>query len=256
VKKSIKLLVFAVLLTGLVLPEYISAQSWGGRRKPGIWDNWSINANAGLTSFFGDVSIYDTEIIDKFTKESGPAFGAILSKHFSPKVSVAGQLLYGGFKAENTTGRSFETNFMEYNFQARLNLVNIIWPYNRSNFGFNAYGGLGQFVFNTTAYANTVEGTETIETSTSVPEFVYFMGLGMSYKFNDKLGVTADLALRQAQNDKIDALTKNDNYDYYTHFSIGLTYYIDSFKKGNHYTRGGGNTKGRFPGRLPMRRRR
>ncbi len=255
-KKSIKLLVFAVLLTGIVLPECLTAQSWGGRRKPGFWDNWSINANAGLTSFFGDVSIYDTEIIDKFTKESGPAFSAILSKHFNEKFAVSGQLLYGGLKAENTTGRSFESSFMEYNFQARVNLVNVLWPYNLSKLGFNAYGGLGQFMFNTTAYQDMDGNTETVETSTSVPEFVYFVGMGLSYKFNHKLGATVDMALRQAQNDKIDALTKNDNYDYYTHISIGLTYYIETFKKGNQYSRRGGGTKGRYPGRLPMRRRR
>jgi len=256
VKKSIKTLVFAVLLTGIVIPEFISAQSWGGRRKPSFWDNWSVNGNVGLTSFFGDMSIYDTEIIDKFTKESGPAFGVIFTKYFSPKFGVSGQLLHGGFKATNSTGSSFTSSFMEYNFHARLNLVNVIWPYNMSNFGLNVYAGLGQFMFNTTAYSKTIEGTQKTETGTKVPEFVYFGGLGMSYKVNSKIGITLDLALRQAQNDKIDGVAKNDNYDYYTHVSLGVTYYIESLKKGNHYTRGGGSTRGRFPGRLPMRRRR
>ena len=247
---------FAVLIAAMIIPEYISAQSWGGRRKAGLWDNWSINGHAGLTSFFGDVSIYDSEIVDKFTKESGPAMGALLTKHINEKFSVSGQLLYGTLKAANTSGRSFESTFIEYNFQANVNLVNVLWPYNMSKLGFNAYGGIGQFMFNTTSIVHTEGSNETIQSSTAVPEFVYFMGMGLSYKVNHRLGATMDMALRQAQNDKIDALVKNDNFDYYTLITIGMTYYIDSFKNGNQYSRRGKSTKGRFPGRLPMRRRR
>lgn len=244
------------MVAAMIIPETISAQSWGGRKKAGFWDNWSVTGQAGLTSFFGDLSIYDSEIMDKFTKESGPAMGAILSKHFNEKFSIGGQLLYGTLKAENTAGRSFESTFLEYNFQANVNLVNVLWPYNMSKMGFHAYGGIGQFMFNTTSIVQDEGSNETLQESTSVPEFVYFMGMGLSYKFTHRLGANVDMSLRQAQNDKIDAYVKNDNFDYYTLITVGVTYYIDSFKNGNQYSRRGGGTKGRFPGRLPMRRRR
>lgn len=253
--KTIKLLILTVLIAGLSIPEAADAQSWGGRRKPGFWDQWSINGNAGLTSFFGDLSIYDTDIVSKLSKESGPALGAILTKHINDKFGISGQLMYGSLKGENTAGTSFESTFIEYNFHVRMQLINLIWPDNYSGFDVNVYGGLGQFVFNTTQWAQ-VEGEtqESIE-NTGTPEFVYFVGLGLQYDITHKLGVTMDMSLRQAQNDKIDDMAKNGNMDYYTLINIGITYHIESFKKSKGFSRGG-STRGRMPGRLPMRRRR
>ena len=92
-KKSSKLLVFAVLIAAMIIPEYISAQSWGGRRKAGLWDNWSINGHAGLTSFFGDVSIYDSEIVDKFN-------GSV--------DKFVGDEMFALFTGENSTDRAVQ----------------------------------------------------------------------------------------------------------------------------------------------------
>lgn len=256
VKKTIKYLFVHILLISILIPMSSDAQGWGGRVKPGFWDTWSVNGNVGLTSFFGDLSIYDSELVEKFSKESDPAFGLILTKHFSNKIGASFQLLYGGLHGENghKTMR-FEANFIEYNFHARVNIVNLIFPDNYSKFGMEAYAGIGQFLFNSMQYD--YRGEEPIEKKqdTGTPEFVYFLGAGASYKFIDNLGVTLDMALRQAQNDKLDDFKKNDNFDYYTHISVGVTYYIDSlFKsgKGSSY----GSKSRRSGGRMPMRRRR
>ncbi len=255
--KTIRLILLATILSGLLIPECVEAQGWGGRGKGGggFLDNWSFNGNAGLTSFFGDLSVYDSEIMEKLTKESGPAFSGILTKHFNDKIGVSGQLLYGGLMGENTAGTRFEAKFIEYNIQARLELINAIFPNNMSNFGIDGYAGLGQFMFQSTMWQQ-VDGIQQEQIqNTGTPEFVYFAGMGIYYKLTSKFAVTADMALRQAQNDKLDDFKKNDNMDYYTHVSFGITYYIDSFKKSSGFSRGG-STKGRLPGRLPMRRRR
>ncbi|MCF8367507.1 MAG: hypothetical protein K9G76_00600 [Bacteroidales bacterium] len=254
-KRSIKILVLISIIAGTTFSEFAYSQAWGGKGKPGFWDDWSINGNAGLTSFFGDLSIYDTEIVDKLTKESGPALGGILTKHFSNKFAMSGQLLYGGLKGENTAKTSFEASIIEYNFHLRVNLVNLIFADNYAPVGLDVYAGAGQFLFNVTKWSVQEETTQTEVHNTGTPEFVYFFGAGAFYKITDKIGATADLALRQAQNDKLDDFSKNGNFDYYTHISFGITYYIDSFKKQSAFGRGG-STKGRMPGRLPMRRRR
>ena len=255
-KKSIKNLFIICLVSGMFIPATSFSQYWGGRGKPSFWDNWSINGNVGLTSFFGDLSLYDDDITGKLTKESRPALSAILTKYYlDNKIGIGGQLLYGGLKGENGGGISFEANVVEYNFQVRCDLVSLIWPDNLSGFGIDFYAGAGQFVFKVTQW-DMRQGQEQVnELFTGVPEFVYFGGAGMHYKINDKFAATADMSLRQAQNDKLDDLNKNDNYDYYTHFSVGVTYYIDSFKKQNGFSRGK-STRGRQSGRLPMRRRR
>jgi len=255
VKKTIKYLIVTILLTGVIVPLSSDAQGWGGKWKPGFWDTWSVNANVGLTSFFGDLSIYDDDIAEKFSKESDPAFGFIINKHFNNKFAASFQFLYGGLHGENgNKDMKFDANFMEFNIHGRVNLVNLIFPDNISKFGLEAYGGIGQFLFNSMQYD--YRGDEPVEKKqdTGTPEFVYFFGSGISYKVVDKFGVTMDVALRQAQNDKLDDFKRNDNYDYYTHISFGVTYYIDSlFGSGKSSF---GSKSRRSGGRMPMRRRR
>ena len=251
--KTLKFILLAALISAFIIPENVEAQRWGGRQKAtGFWDNWTINGNAGLTSFFGDLSIYDSEIMEKLTKESGPAMGAILTKHINNKFGVSGQLLYGGLKGQNNSGNSFEASFIEYNFHGRVNLVNIIFPDNLTNLGLEVYAGLGQFMFNVTKWTDVDGSIEETVGETGIPEFVYFGGIGAFYNINDRFGVTVDMAMRQAQNDKLDDMSKNDNFDYYTHLSIGISYHFYSLKKSG----GSGNSRGRSAGRLPMRRRR
>ncbi len=256
-KKQIKLIALVVVIAGFTTPQITNAQGWGGRsQKIGLWDMWSINVNGGLTSFFGDLSRFDTEITEKLTKESGPAFSGILTKHINNKFGISGQLLYGNLQGENMSKISFEATFVEYNLQGRIDFINLFSPDNILNFGIVGYGGIGQFVFSSTKYDRREEQPEISVENTGTPEFVYFGGLGAYYTIKDRYSITVDMAMRQAQNDKLDDLNKNDNFDYYTFVSIGLTYHIHSLKKSSYGKGRGRNTRGRAPGRLPMRRRR
>lgn len=257
-KRKLKLASILMLILSLLGSQPLDAQSWGGKKKSGFLDNWAINANGGLTSFFGDLSKFDTEISKKLKEESGPGYGIIATKYFlNNKLGVSGQLLFGNLKGENNTKISFESKFSEYNFHVRCNLINIFSPYNMSKIGLEPYGGLGQFTFKTTQWDRSEEEVVITIEDTGTPEFTYFFGLGMFYKVSEKIRITADFSMRQAQNDKLDDLTKDDNNDYYSYFAVGLTYYIFSFKKASIFnTSRGSVTRGGYPARLPMRRRR
>jgi hypothetical protein len=256
-KRKIRIALLLVLALCILSPQTLDAQSWGGKRKAGFLDSWAINANMGLSSFFGDLSQFDTEISKKLTEESGLAYGLIATKYvMNDKIGISGQLLFGNLKGANAYDVSFESKFSEYNFHARFNLINIFSPYNMSKMGIEVLGGLGQFTFKTTQYDRSQEELQINIEDTGTPEFVYFFGLDLFYKVSEKIRITADFSMRQAGNDKLDDLTKNDNNDYYSYVSLGLTYYIYSFKKASVYSRRGASTRGRYPGRLPMRRRR
>ena len=173
-KKQIKYIILATLFVSLLLPEIASSQRWGGRWKPGFWDKWSVNVNGGLTSFFGDLSLYDTDIADKLSKESGPAFGVLLSKNINDKFAITGQILYGTLKGQNST-TVFNANILELNIQARVNFINLFSPDNLSNFDVYGYLGLGQFTFKSEQYKLEDPSDISIE-DTGTPEFVYFFG--------------------------------------------------------------------------------
>ena len=224
-KKNIAVYLCAVMI---LAPVISFTQEWGGEKPNGFWDHWAVNVNAGFTSYFGDLSYYDSDIFGKLSNESGPAMGLLITKYFDKKFGISGQLLYGNLKGGDNKTRAFETNLIEYNIQARLDFIRIILPHRNPKFGLEGFAGLGQMWFKSTQYEYD-EGKAISNTHQSqVPEFVYFAGLGMHYHVAESIAITSSISLRQLQNDKLDNLVKNDNNDYYSYFNIGFTYYFDS----------------------------
>jgi hypothetical protein len=256
VKTIIRFIVTTVILVGLMFPQITEAQSWGKKKKT-LWENWSINLNAGLTSFFGDLSKFDSEIMEKLTQESGVAFSGILTKDLGQnhKFGVSGQLLHGSLKGANNSKVSFESTVIEYNFHCRINLINLFSTNNRSKMGIALYGGVGQFIFKTTKFDRRNNENLVKIKDTGTPEFIYFFGAGLSYKVINNITITVDASMRQTQNDYLDDFVKNNNPDYYTYLSLGAIYNIDLLKKSNSYYKHNA-IQGKIPGMLPMRRRR
>ena len=112
-KRKIRTTLILLFVVCVLVPQSVNAQSWGGKRSSGFMDSWAVNANVGLSSFFGDLSSFDTEISKKITEESGPAYGLIATKYFfSDKIGISGQLLFGSLKGANSSNNmSFEATF-------------------------------------------------------------------------------------------------------------------------------------------------
>lgn len=226
INKKYNAVTFSVFL--LIIPLFGLAQEWGGEKPKSFWDHWSINANAGLTSYFGDLSYYDTDVQGKLSNESGFAGGLVLTKHVSKLFGVSGQLLYGNLKGGNNQNISFQTQIIEYNMQLRLDFLRLFMQNRNPKFGLEGFAGIGQMWFSAEQFKFN-DGTPTsIKMKSDVPEFVYFAGAGMHYHLNENFAITASGSLRQLQNDKLDLLVKNDDYDYYSYVSVGITYYIES----------------------------
>jgi len=217
-------------LTALMLIFFVSAsqgfsQTWGGEGTIRFSDLWSVNINAGTTSYFGDLSIYDTDIPLKLSRESGLGFSILISKSVSNTFSFSGQVLIGSFKARKQN-IAFETRFLEYNAKLNLDFVNLFNPWKAHNYGIIGYVGVGNYLFNSTK-TEYFEEKEKISTSKSrVPEFVLIAGGGFFYKFVDAFSFTFDIGLRQSQNDKLDSYHHGNDFDYYSYMSFGLTYHF------------------------------
>ena len=81
----IKFLLVSFLIT-LFNPSFGTIpDEWGGQSKQIFWYNWSAQLNLGLTSYFGDLSQYDTDVTGKLTKESRPAISLRLGKYVNSK---------------------------------------------------------------------------------------------------------------------------------------------------------------------------
>ncbi|MBN2174759.1 MAG: hypothetical protein JW731_11555 [Bacteroidales bacterium] len=229
-----------VLFVGVFLLSYHSLNSsepdeWCGPRERVFLKNWSINLNIGYTSYFGDLSQYDLDVVNKLIYESKPAYGIKLTKYIKNKFLMSGQFIYGGFKSDFLSDHIFETTLVEYSIQAGLDLTKLLFPRISLDYGFEVYVGTGQFIFQTNVFTG-IDGLQTPKTnSTRVPEFVYFFGSGFYYQLSDRFRITVDLAIRQAQNDNIDKYLAHGDFDYYSLLNIGLSYAIGKIVSHNKY---------------------
>ena len=229
IKSSVFLTILVIQFAGL--SSFSQNKILNLRYQNEMWKLWSLDLNAGLLSFYGDVSSHDDNYFDKLKYESGPALSLNVTKHFSRLFALSGQLLVGNLNGLNGNV-SFEADLIEYNLNAKINLFNLFYPINEGKFRLTAQAGLGQFLFT----SEQVIKDEGLNTSSKhevrVPEFVYFLGVGTFFKTSDKLAISLDLSIRQCQNDRLDVLVKNNDYDYYSYLSLGIIYYLDVMKKG------------------------
>lgn len=220
------------LLLVAILPLFIYPQQWKkDRQQKEQWNVWAITANAGYTSYYGDLSAYDGNYFEKLHYESGPAMGLTVTKHFDRLFAISGQIISGKIKG-SFDNASFKSEIFEYNLHLRLNLINLFAPRNNHKVGLVFFGGLGNFIFKTTQTI-TSEGTvEYVGNQSRVPELVYFTGGEISVKIFKNVSISSELSIRKCKNDMIDGSAFNDNDDYYSYLNFAITYYIGRFKKG------------------------
>lgn len=198
---------------------------WSGPRESILLSHWSVNLNIGCTSYFGDLSQYDLKPMRKLFNEGKLAYGLKLSRQIK-FFKVSGQVIYGGFKSNYKPEHSFKTNMLEYSIQTGVNLLPIIFKQRLKKFGLEVYVGIGQFIFNTSVN-NYNDGQQVAGSySTGVPEFVYFFGGELSIFLAKQLWFTTNLAVRQVQNDNMDKYIAKKDFDYYSLFNVGVTYYF------------------------------
>ncbi|MCF8367861.1 MAG: hypothetical protein K9G76_02375 [Bacteroidales bacterium] len=217
--KTIIILIWTIPTTFLALAQ--TPQS----PKSKAQNSWEININSGLTSYYGDISGFDNDFLGKLSHESGLAGGFIVTKNLSPEFKFSAQLLFGNLEGRKEN-ISISSDLVEYNIQAGLDILKIINSPKLKNLRLDVYGGIGNFIFNSTKFEFLEGETKITKHKTRVPEFVYILGSGLSYKTSNKISITLDLSIRQCQNDKVDIVVAGDDFDYYTYFNAGITYKI------------------------------
>lgn len=230
--KNINLKTGILILGLLFILQSLEAQDWRIGPKVALKNQWDINVNAGLASFYGDISSYDNNYIGKLKYESGFATSIIVTKRFSDVFGISGQVLTG-----KTIGRknniTIQTRILEYNMHLRIDLVQLFTNNSKSRLKIDAYCGIGNFIFESVR-EEFVEGEQMItEHSARVPEFLFILGSGLSYDLSQKISINSEISIKQCQNDKVDILVAGVDYDYYSYLSFGITYHIRSLKRGH-----------------------
>ena len=217
-----------LFLSLFTLPVFASNPGiWSGDLKPGLKNDWVFGIELGSISYFGDLTLHDTDPFNKLRFESKLAGGIILTKQLGNAFGVSGQLVYGHLTSDNAENRSFKTSVFEYSLRGSVDVIKLFHRNYVPRTGLYGFAGIGQFLFKTESH-HYIEGIEHAAFhNTGVPEFVYFAGGGINYRFSELFSVAAELSIHQAQNDKLDNLVRNGDPDYYSLFTIGLNWTIN-----------------------------
>ena len=213
------------------------------KRGNGIFENWSINANFQINSFFGDISAYDSDIYNKIQYESDFGYGFIFTKELNRLWMIRGQLSFG--KLQGTKEKSnlyFNGSITERNINLSLDLTNLFFPNNYpktvSIYGFAGLGFLDfrsvlkesetNVIVSTQGYSSNNEGKSKQTTETYAP-----IGCGIKYNFADNWFLNIEGALKIINSDRVDAFAGGVSRDFYSNISIGIGYKYSGYYKGH-----------------------
>ncbi|HPE55292.1 MAG TPA: hypothetical protein P5514_04930 [Bacteroidales bacterium] len=213
------------------MPIFVMGQDWTTKDIKTFNQNWGVNVNAGLTSYYGDLSIYDNDFVAKLQHESRLGMSAILTKKLDPTFSFSAQVMFGQLKGQKNN-LEMRSAIFEYNLHMRLNFVEMFSPNRYRKVGITGFAGIGNFVFATSLYEYYEGGVNVTNFNARVPEFIYFFGGGVNYMLSNDIDITLELSIKQFENDKVDGVVANSGYDYYSYFSMGFTYKINSIFPG------------------------
>ncbi|MCB0806944.1 MAG: hypothetical protein KDC05_14190 [Bacteroidales bacterium] len=226
--KKITLVSAFVLLTVSYTASSAETCKWAGEIKPGLKNNWSVSLQFGYASYFGDLSIYDEDPVNKLRFESKLSSGLRIHKTLGSAFGVAAQLYYGGFKGGESNRFHFETDLFEYSVRGQVDFIKLLSSKHSPATGLYGFAGIGQFIFKTTGHQMMEGENLTRIQNTGVPEFVYFTGGGIDYRLTRHFKINAELSIRQAQNDNLDNIIKGGDLDYYSLFTVGFSWTINN----------------------------
>lgn len=231
--KNFRITFFFLII--IIFPFILEAQYYNAyNKKYGFRDGWSVNFNIGVTSFFGDLSVFDFDIVKKLSEESNFGGGIIFAKEISPVISFNTQFLYGGLKGtKESSNIYFKANIIEGSLNVQINIIQIILPRNKDR-KINVFGNFGiglvsikskLFDLKTDSLIHSFGfGRKTIE---SILPF----GFKINYRINELFDLDFNFSNRRVDTDKLDSQPGNNNKDFYSYMSIGITYKFQNYNK-------------------------
>ncbi|MCT4647467.1 MAG: hypothetical protein N4A74_20945 [Carboxylicivirga sp.] len=235
---SLRYFIVIVVLLSTFLPES-NAQR---RRKPKIWEGFSVTGRAGANYFYGDlVDDGRTNISLGFTAEKE------LTTFLSARASIMGGMMSGtqhaysgGVSDPNSVYAYFDNIYTEFNVGATFKPLNILVGYFKQR-SFNPYviGQVGMIYYSASEYygagSGNPDGSKWRDKSGISPSFSG--GFGLSYWINSQWSVNLEAVGTLPLSDELDAhsewtngageIIKTDANDFYYTTSIGITFLID-----------------------------
>jgi len=203
------------------------------------FNRFYIGLNGGTMVTFSNIKEKDYMPTDGEWKFGG---GAIVGYQISPILGLQGQFIYGDVAGKKTlwldktiANRKFNTNVMEFGFNATVSLSKWWAPRLKLNQKLDFYGliGFGMVAFRSKLYtldeglfvaaSGYSNDGNTKEARTC--EAVFPVGIGVKYKISEKWNIGIETNLRNMNTDKFDAFVRKYNpKDKYSYTFVGVQY--------------------------------
>lgn len=225
VKESSLILFMLVMFSYEALPQYINnSNGYSG-------DYLGITAEVGITSFFGDI---DEGAAGGNVYQNNMAYKLMLSRNFNSLFDLSGRISFGNMSGEKIRGTNgiktylyFNNSFIEYTFALGINFLAIFTEDYNKKLGLYGTIGMGLIDFRVKLYdgvIDTLVKSYGYEGEKSTTEFVLPIGIRLIYHITPNSAISLQTTSSRVDTDKLDAVTGNDNRDYYNYFSFCYTY--------------------------------
>jgi len=197
----------------------------------GSGDYLGLTVEAGVTTFFGDI---DEGAAENNVLKNNIAYKIQASRNFTSQFELSGRISHGkmsGQKKRGNNGTStyfyFNNQFTEYTFDIGINLLAIITKNYNKKLGLYGSIGMGLIDFKVQLLNgdnDTLVSSYGYSSEKATTEFVLPIGIRAIYHITPNSAVSIQTTSSRVDTDKLDAMTGNNNRDYYNYFSIGYTY--------------------------------
>lgn len=223
-------IVFLILIIIVVFPCLAFTQH-SKEQEVKSGDYIGISGEVGITSFFGDV---DEGSAEGSTLSNNVAYKLMVSRNFSSIFDISGRISYGNMSGEkirgtngNTTHLYFKNSYIEYTFDLGINLLTIFTKNYNKKLGVYGSIGMGLIDFRVKLHdgsSDTLIRSFGYYGESSTTEFVLPIGLRVIYHISPSSAISIQTTSSRVDTDKLDAVSGNNNSDYYNYFSFGYTY--------------------------------
>ena len=224
--RAIYLILFIVIVFSF---EALSQQSRA--INVGSGDYLGLTGEVGITSFFGDI---DEGAAKGDSYKNNMAYKIMLSRNFKSLFDISGRISYGNMSGQKIRGANghtvhyyFKNSFIEYTLDMGINVLAIFTKNYNKKFGLYGTIGMGLIDFKVKLYdgvSDTLVRSHGYDGEKSTTEFVLPFGLRAIYHITPTSAISIQTTSSRVDTDKLDAVTGNDNSDYYNYISFGYTY--------------------------------
>lgn len=193
--------------------------------------SWYAGLNAGVTSYYGNIAMYNRDPLLKIKKESKFAYGIVAGKSFSRFVGARAYFTKGGLQAENGDLQiHYDAKLTSYGGQLIVQFATLI---GRLDYvpDYALYGIVGFGLVNTKPVISTIptekdpvsQPIDSMNYATQISSSEFNLGLGGSYEIFNQVDANIEISYHMSFSEELD-LMPGSGKDHYLYLSIGAIY--------------------------------